>query len=103
MVECPVVFNVAGPSTVLATWEGVSVLRGQESVWIICDRDFEPECFDEAVRLLGLTGRSDYEVLYDPETGRETFVFDEQQQQDLQVRPVRDTRVGGVLRGLPER
>lgn len=96
------VFNVSEPGTVLATWEGVSVLRGQSSVWIRCEQSFEPYCFDEAVRLLGFTGRDDYEIIYDPGTGSETYIFDERDSQDLQLRPVRDQDRSRVLHGLPE-
>jgi hypothetical protein len=98
--ECLVVLDVPPPTTVLATWEGVAVLRGQASIWIVCDPCFDSDCFDEAIRLLGLTGRSDYEVLYDPGTGRETFIFDEQGIQAA-VRTVRDQDLSGVLPGLP--
>ena len=100
--ECQVVFNIAPPTQVLATWEGVSVLRGEDSIWIVVDPCFEPECFDEAIRLLGLTGRDDYEVLYDPGTGRETFVFDEQRERQAPVRTVRGGDLRRVLPGLPE-
>lgn len=94
------VYGVAPPTRVLASWEGVEVLRGHNSTWIIVDPCFEPECFDEAVRLLGLLGRDDYEVVYDPGTGREMFIFDEHDQ-DLSVRPVWDQDRSGVLPGLP--
>ena len=95
--------NVRGPATVLATWEGVTVLRGQDSVWISCDRDFEPDCFDEAVRLLGLTGRDDYEWVYDPGTGRETFIFDgDSEQREAPVRSLRGANDSRVLPGLSE-
>jgi hypothetical protein len=95
-----VVFNVPPPTTVLATWEGVTVQRGQQSVWIICDPVFDPDCFDEAIRLLGLRGREDYEIVYDPGTGREMFIFDEQAKRQAPVRTVRDSDHAGVLPGL---
>jgi hypothetical protein len=98
--ECQVVFNVPPPTTVLATWEGITVQRGCESVWIVCDPVFEPDCFDEAIRLLGLRGREDYEIVYDPGTGREMFIFDERDT-EAPVREVRDHDDAGVLPGLP--
>ena len=100
MQECQVVFGVTGPVKVLATWEGVSVLRGHDSVWITCARDFEPDCFDEAVRLLGLTGRDDYEIVYDPGTGSETYIFDGQSS-EAPVRTLRRADDPDVLPGLP--
>lgn len=94
------VYSVALPTTVLATWEGVEILRGHESVWIVVAPGFDPDCFDEAVRLLGLTGCCDYETVYDPGTGREMFIFDGQGIQAT-VQPVRDQDLGRVLPGLP--
>lgn len=95
------VYNVAPPTTVLASWEGVEILRGHESIWIVVDQCFEPDCFDEAVRLLGLADRDDYEIVYDPGTGREMFIFDVSPPIQASVCAVRDSDHVGVLPGLP--
>jgi hypothetical protein len=92
--------GVTYPTTMLACWEGVTVRRGEDSVWIMCDQGFDPDCFDEALRLLGFRGRVDYEIVYDPGTGREMFIFDERDT-EAPVRPVRDHDHAGVLPGLP--
>lgn len=90
------------PTTVLATWEGVEVLRGHESIWIMVDPGYDTDCFDEAIRLLGLRGRCDYEVVYDPGTGREMFIFDERLKDVPESVPtVRKGDGGGVLSRLP--
>lgn len=64
------------PMTILAVWGGVTAHRGEGSIWLVTDPYVDPDCFSEAIRLLGLTGRTDYETIYDPGTGRETFIFD---------------------------
>lgn len=96
------VTSITLPMTVLASWEGVTVRRGEHSIWIITEQVFDPDCFDEAIRLLGLQGREDYEIIYHPGTGSETYIFDEWDSQDLQLRPVRDQDRSRVLHGLPE-
>lgn len=96
------VFNLSEPGTVLATWEGVSVLRGHSSTWIRCEQSFDPDCFDEAIRLLGFRGREDYEIIYDPGTGSETYIFDERDT-EAPVREVRNHDDARVLPGLSGR
>lgn len=88
--------------TVLASWEGVTVRRGEHSIWIITEQVFDPDCFDEAIRLLGLQGREDYEIIYHPGTGSETYIFDERDT-EAPVRAVRDNDDAGVLPGLSGR
>lgn len=63
-------------SHLLACWEGVSVHRGAHSTWLITEPYVDPDAFCEAIRLLGLAGCTEYETIYDPGTGRETFIFD---------------------------
>lgn len=63
-------------ATVLACWGGVTVYRGIFSIWLVTESYVDPESFQEALRLLGLVGGTDYETTYDPGTGRETFIFD---------------------------
>lgn len=94
------VTGITYPTTILADWEGIRVLRGRDSIWIMVDQGFEPQCFDEAIRLLGLRDRDDYEIIYDPKSGRETYIFDGRINQEP-VRTVRDRDDSGVLHGLP--
>jgi hypothetical protein len=96
-----VVFSVPHPTTVLATWEGIEILRGHESVWLVVEPCFDPDCFDDAIRLLGLTGRTDYEIVYDPGTGREMYIFDEERRPQAPVPAVRHPDDTAVLPGLP--
>lgn len=87
-------------TTMLASWEGVSILRGNECVWIVTESWCDPHAFSEALRLLGFAGRTDYETIYDHQTGRETFIFDGELSKSP-VQAVRYPHDGRVLSGLP--
>lgn len=63
--------TVAEPSTL----EGVAVRRGVDTLMIITDSWCCEEAFHDAISASGVWGSTTYETIYDPGTGRETFIF----------------------------
>lgn len=65
----------ASYSTVACSIPGIEVRVGDHWIFIITDADVEPDLWLAVIRLLGLIGQVDYEVLYDPGTRKETYVY----------------------------
>lgn len=61
----------------LMSCDGVRAGRTDTSVWVELLPRGDQESFVGVLGLLGLMGRTDYEVSYDPTTGAETFHFKE--------------------------
>lgn len=57
-------------------FDGVTVYVRAGVVEIDTEPDFCPVAFQQAIDLVGASGRTDYEVFYDPSTGVETYRFE---------------------------
>jgi hypothetical protein len=60
---------------VLGVFDGVTVFIRHGIVEIDTEPDCCPTAFRQALDLVGASGRTDYVVRYDPETGVETYSF----------------------------
>ena len=61
---------------VLGLFDGVTVHIRAGGVEIETEPDCCPLSFQQAIELIGATGRTDYQISYDPRTGVETYRFE---------------------------
>lgn len=60
----------------LGVFEGVTVFIRSGVVEIDTEPDCCPDTFQRAIELVGASGRTDYQISYNPVTGIETYRFE---------------------------